>query len=946
MRCVYLNRDCGPLHPPTLSAPTQRFQLANFFDSDAPARPIRITLPTRHDAGRPAQAQQEHRLRHLRRAVRPDPARQGARARRPGALGAAVAAAQGSRRRRRRRLSQDGGGINIGMICSLSIPIITICALILLIIIVTLLDFIFRWLPFFLLCFPVPGLKGKRMSDRDSIFGRSLSFPLRVGGDGRLVWSEGEDNIRESIAVILKTEPGERIVLPDFGAGLGRFLFEPNNAATHARIEDAITTALARWEPRIDVEAVDVVPDAVGAVRRARHHHLPAGRDRRARAHQRFRARWAPYDRVDRHAARTARHRRPPLPATGGRDAGARAGPHAGMDQLQPQRSRRHAGAAVRLPHGEPCFIAPTRFPSATASSFCSCSACRSRRRARREDLSPSTTNAGPRPHRRSQSDLEVRAGAVSFPHRVAGSTSCRSRRASSSSDRWPRRRRTCVDYYRLLYASYQTQMPVNPQLYETVALRSRRSSIRWTSSNDTVDRSLWIALLGRADAAGPDPNDPWKPVRDESAGRTLTLGLVPALDAVQTRARARRPGAAERSPRLRDAATGGRRHDRRATLTGGRRRATASSSRAPTSTCSRRRASCSLPCPRPTSIGMWSDLDPLEGGVGDLPPTLDDAALADRLITWLRVRATGAARARIAVGRHQRRARAPTRAHDRRAAGRRRRHARPDAPAVARAGAGRIRSRSSRRSTRPGAALERDRRPGGGRAGSAGDRTRGFRPARPPPPRAPTEVFVADHEAGTLTFGDGLRGRRLPLGARVFASYEFCQGAAGNVATRRDQQRAAAALRLHGRQSGAHLGRGGCGDASSTARSRSSAFCSIAIAWSASAISRRSPGARPGVDVGRIEVLPPSIRTCSPNEPGAAPGVVTVMAIPQFDPVSRTRRVPTGCSSTRLCRYLDPRRLVTTELIVRGPIYKGTLDLRRRRRRGRLCRGRGGRRA
>jgi hypothetical protein len=51
---------------------------------------------------------------------------------------------------------------NIGMICSLSIPIITICALILLMIIVSLLDSIFRWLPWFITCFPVPGLNAKK----------------------------------------------------------------------------------------------------------------------------------------------------------------------------------------------------------------------------------------------------------------------------------------------------------------------------------------------------------------------------------------------------------------------------------------------------------------------------------------------------------------------------------------------------------------------------------------------------------------------------------------------------------------------------------------------------------------------------------------------------------------------------------------------------------------
>lgn len=91
-----------------------------------------------------------------------------------------------------------------------------------------------------------------------SPFGKSLSFPPRVGADGRMRWSEGETNIRESIAVILKTESGERIALPDFGAGLGRYLFEPNNPGTHVRIASQIQDALRRWEPRIAVDGVDV----------------------------------------------------------------------------------------------------------------------------------------------------------------------------------------------------------------------------------------------------------------------------------------------------------------------------------------------------------------------------------------------------------------------------------------------------------------------------------------------------------------------------------------------------------------------------------------------------------------------------------------------------------------------------------------------------------------
>jgi uncharacterized protein len=95
-----------------------------------------------------------------------------------------------------------------------------------------------------------------------SYLGQGMSFPPRVGADGRFVWSQGEANIRENIAVILKTDRGERLTLPEFGAGLSRFLFEPNNAATHARLQEAISAALSTWEPRIQVESVDIAQDS------------------------------------------------------------------------------------------------------------------------------------------------------------------------------------------------------------------------------------------------------------------------------------------------------------------------------------------------------------------------------------------------------------------------------------------------------------------------------------------------------------------------------------------------------------------------------------------------------------------------------------------------------------------------------------------------------------
>lgn len=93
------------------------------------------------------------------------------------------------------------------------------------------------------------------------VYGRGMAFPPRVQPDGSLAWSSGEDNVREAIRIVLMTEPGERLYLPDFGAGLGRFLFEPNIASTHTLIAERIQDALQAWEPRVRVESVDVVAD-------------------------------------------------------------------------------------------------------------------------------------------------------------------------------------------------------------------------------------------------------------------------------------------------------------------------------------------------------------------------------------------------------------------------------------------------------------------------------------------------------------------------------------------------------------------------------------------------------------------------------------------------------------------------------------------------------------
>jgi phage baseplate assembly protein W len=91
--------------------------------------------------------------------------------------------------------------------------------------------------------------------------GQGLGFPPRIGPDGQLAWSSGGQNVRESIRIILLTEPQERLMLPDFGGGLQSFLFKPNTVTTHRLIQERIIQELSTWEPRISLESVQVAFD-------------------------------------------------------------------------------------------------------------------------------------------------------------------------------------------------------------------------------------------------------------------------------------------------------------------------------------------------------------------------------------------------------------------------------------------------------------------------------------------------------------------------------------------------------------------------------------------------------------------------------------------------------------------------------------------------------------
>lgn len=90
-----------------------------------------------------------------------------------------------------------------------------------------------------------------------------ISWPLSGPDEnGKLRYARGNESVREVIWNILMTEPGERLMRPQFGAGLRRFIHQPNNQTTRSLMADVIRQSIERWETRIQLEAVEVLPDS------------------------------------------------------------------------------------------------------------------------------------------------------------------------------------------------------------------------------------------------------------------------------------------------------------------------------------------------------------------------------------------------------------------------------------------------------------------------------------------------------------------------------------------------------------------------------------------------------------------------------------------------------------------------------------------------------------
>jgi predicted phage baseplate assembly protein len=195
--------------------------------------------------------------------------------------------------------------------------------------------------------------------------------------------------------------------------------------------------------------------------------------------------------------------------------------------------------------------------------------------------------------------------------------------------------------------------------------------------------------------------------------------------------------------------------------------------------------------------------------------------------------------------------------------------------------------------------------------------------PGTPPPPPANQYAFLLDAEAGQITFGDGAHGARPPELAIVRADYDYSVGSLGNVGVSTINT---SPVLPQGFSVDNPIRTWGGADAetASDGEKQISRYLQhrdrLVTAYDFTAITLRTPG----VQIGRVEVLPNFHPDLSSGSGGDAAGVITLMLIPEYDPVNPKAPSPANDFLNTVCAYLDTRRLITSEIFLRGPEYVG----------------------
>lgn len=96
--------------------------------------------------------------------------------------------------------------------------------------------------------------------------GFSPKLPMALdSADGFALTQNIHEVAKQNLRMLVLTNPGERVMIPDFGVGIRNYLFEPNNANIYSAIKERILQQTTRYLPYIQIEDLRVFPDTASA---------------------------------------------------------------------------------------------------------------------------------------------------------------------------------------------------------------------------------------------------------------------------------------------------------------------------------------------------------------------------------------------------------------------------------------------------------------------------------------------------------------------------------------------------------------------------------------------------------------------------------------------------------------------------------------------------------
>lgn len=85
-----------------------------------------------------------------------------------------------------------------------------------------------------------------------------VPYPIVKNPRGFLYSQDGIDQIKSDLLILLLTNPGERVMEPNFGTPLRKLIFDPNDLTLRVKAKNMIINSIKRWEPRVAVQNVEV----------------------------------------------------------------------------------------------------------------------------------------------------------------------------------------------------------------------------------------------------------------------------------------------------------------------------------------------------------------------------------------------------------------------------------------------------------------------------------------------------------------------------------------------------------------------------------------------------------------------------------------------------------------------------------------------------------------